>query len=176
MKLCKTLLWLGKIKQPSAKRAPILSHNNPFKKWVLTVFFLLFQAFFSPYFDLALQSSSSFRVRSTYVRLPFAFCCYLCLNLTPVLKIPDHPHNFFSSLLLLIYHFLISSGLRKTEIRINLLGLVFPAFYWMFGLERKFQGWSDKVSAAPKKESATKSWPTSMSETFMLHKFLTQTS
>lgn len=137
--------------------------------------FPIVPGFFSPYFDLALQSSSSFRVRSTYVRLPFAFC-YLCLHLTPVLKIPDHPPNFFSSLLLLIYHFLISSGLRKIEIRINLLGLVFPAFYWMFGLERKFQGWSDKVSAAPKKESATKSWPTSMSETFMLHKFLTQTS
>lgn len=148
--VCKLLLFLEEIKQPSAKKGPAQSLRNPMRKWVLTIFFPLFLGFLL-YYGLALQTSSSFSIRSKRlsisVRFSFAFCCYLSLHLGPFPQISGNAPTFF----LQFYHsFMVSSSaqdLTTTGNSIRPQRLEFSAFFSAVGLGWKFPVWSGKVSA-----------------------------
>lgn len=118
LRVCKLLLLLKEVKQPSAKKGPAQSHRNPLRKWVLTIFFPLFLGFFA-YYGLALQTASNFSTRLKRVsisdRFSFAFCCYLSLRLGPFSKIPGNSPAFFSPVLVFFYSPFLSSGLTNNR-------------------------------------------------------------
>ena len=138
--VCKLLLLLKEIKQPSAKKGPAQSLRNPLRKWVLTIFFplsMFFRSIVAWLFKL-----SSFSVRSKMVsisdRFSFASSCYLSLHLGPLSKIPGNPPTFFSPVLLFFFGLFLSSGLMNNKEQHKPTEIGIFCFYGLLVLRENF--------------------------------------